>query len=130
MLVLYETEDGRETIRLRVVNETVWLSQRQMAELFNVSQDNISLHLKNIYGDGELDEEATTEESSVVQIEGSREVSTPFQGLIGLAQPQTRGVASGCYIMPRWGCGLQPERLNHVSPGQRPGTMNHHTTEP
>jgi hypothetical protein len=78
-IILYETEDGRETVRLRIVNETVWLSQRQMAELFNVSQDNISLHLKNIYGDGELREEATTEESSVVQIEGNREVRRPLK---------------------------------------------------
>ena len=78
-IILYETEDGRETVRLRVVNETVWLSQRQMAELFNVSQDNISLHLKNIYEDGELNEAATTEESSVVQVEGSREVRRPLK---------------------------------------------------
>ena len=73
-IILYETEDGREAVQLRVVEGTVWLSQRQMAGLFNVSPDNIGLHLKNIYGDGELREEATAEESSVVQIEGGREV--------------------------------------------------------
>lgn len=78
-IIVYETEDGRETVQLRVVNETVWLSQRQMAELFSVSQDNIGLHLKNIYGDGELSEETTTEESSVVQIEGTREVRRPLK---------------------------------------------------
>lgn len=73
-IIVYKTEDGRETVQLRVVHETVWLSQRQMSELFSVSQDNIGLHLKNIYADGELSETATTEESSVVQIEGTREV--------------------------------------------------------
>ena len=78
-IILYETEDGRETVRLSVVNKTVWLSQRQMADLFNVSQDNIGLHLKNIYGDGELRAAATTEESSVVQIEGAREVRRPLK---------------------------------------------------
>lgn len=50
------------------VSEDVWLSQRQMAELFNVSSDNIGLHIKNILADQELDS-STTEESSVVQID-------------------------------------------------------------
>lgn len=74
MLILYTTEDGKNRIQLRAENQTVWLSQRQMAELFDVSPDNIGLHLKNIYEDQELSREATTEDSSVVQIEGNREV--------------------------------------------------------
>lgn len=73
-LILYTTEDGKSQIQLRANDGTVWLSQRQMAELFDVSLDNISLHLKNIYQDAELSREATTEESSVVQPEGEREV--------------------------------------------------------
>ncbi|MFW6253912.1 MAG: virulence RhuM family protein, partial [Chitinivibrionales bacterium] len=73
-IILYTTEDGRSQIKLRADQNTVWLSQREMAELFDVSVDNIGLHLKNIYLDGELIREATAEESSVVQIEGSREV--------------------------------------------------------
>jgi len=77
-LILYTTEDGRSQIQLRAKDQTVWLSQREMAELFAVSADNISLHLKNLYEDGELSREATTEESSVVQIEGSREVQRPL----------------------------------------------------
>jgi hypothetical protein len=76
-LILYTTEDGRSQIQLRAKDKTVWLSQREMAELFAVSSDNISLHLKNIFDDGELRREATTEESSVVQIEGNREVQRP-----------------------------------------------------
>ncbi len=72
-IILYNTEDGRSRVQLRVDRNTVWLSQREMAVLFDVSVDNIGLHLKNIYLDGELDREATTEESSVVQIEGERE---------------------------------------------------------
>lgn len=54
MLILYATEDGRSQIQLRANNQTVWLSQREMAELFAVSADNIGLHLKNLYEDGEL----------------------------------------------------------------------------
>jgi hypothetical protein len=76
-LILYTTEDGRSQIKLRADRNTVWLTQREMAELFDVSVDNIGLHLKNIYQDGELIREATAEESSVVQIEGSREVRRP-----------------------------------------------------
>ena len=77
MLILYTTEDGKTSIQLRAREQTVWLSQREMAELFDVSTDNIGLHLKNIYEDGELLRERTTEESSVVQTEGGREVRRP-----------------------------------------------------
>lgn len=73
-LILYTTDDGRSQIKLRAKDETVWLSQREMAELFDVSTDNVGLHLKNIFEDGELSREATTEESSVVQTEGVRQV--------------------------------------------------------
>jgi hypothetical protein len=76
-LIIYTTEDGRSQIKLRAKDETVWLSQREMSQLFDVSTDNVGLHLKNIFEDGELSPEATTEESSVVQIEGSREVQRP-----------------------------------------------------
>ena len=76
-LILYTTEDGKSRIQLRAKDQTVWLSQREMAELFDVTTDNIGLHLKNLYEDEELSREATTEESSVVQTEGSREVQRP-----------------------------------------------------
>ena len=68
-------DDGLElNINFDYENETVWLTQAQLSELFESSSDNISLHLKNIYGEGELSESLTTEDFSVVRIEGSREV--------------------------------------------------------
>src|SRR5690625_2842741 len=76
-LILYTTEDGQSHIQLRANDGTVWLTQREMAELFQVSTDNIGLHLKNIYANGELAPEATTEDSSVVQTEGQRQVRRP-----------------------------------------------------
>ena len=76
-LILYITDDGKSQIQLRAKDQTVWLSQREMAELFDVSTDNVGLHLKNIYEDGELSREATAEESSVVQTEGTRQVQRP-----------------------------------------------------
>ena len=65
-----------ETVHLdvRVENETVWLTQHQMASLFGCSTDNIGLHLKNVYAVGELSRDATTENFSVVRIEGMRQV--------------------------------------------------------
>ncbi|MFM8899270.1 MAG: hypothetical protein ACKOF9_04880 [Burkholderiales bacterium] len=77
MLILYTTDDGKSQIQLRSKDQTVWLTQREMGELFDVSTDNIGLHLKNIFEDDELSREATTEESSVVQSEGGRQVQRP-----------------------------------------------------
>lgn len=76
-LILYTTEDGRSQIRLRADHETVWLTQLEMAELFDASKQNISLHLRNIFQDGELDPAATVKESLTVQTEGSRRVQRP-----------------------------------------------------
>ena len=76
-LILYTTEDGRSQIKLRAQEQTVWLTQLEMAELFDATKQNISLHLKNVFGDGELDPAATVKESLTVQIEGSRQVQRP-----------------------------------------------------
>jgi len=67
-------ESGDQPVEVRLEGETVWLSQVQMAELFGTSTDNISLHLKNIFKDKELNEPSTTEDFSVVRQEGSRHV--------------------------------------------------------
>ncbi|UFQ96583.1 RhuM family protein [Pseudomonas wenzhouensis] len=72
-ILIYQADN--HPVEVRLEGETVWLSQRQLAELLDTTTDNISLHLKNIYSDGELDEAATTEESSVVQQEGKRRVT-------------------------------------------------------
>lgn len=74
-IILYQTPDSPKVVDVRIENETIWLSQKQMAELFDCSVDNVSLHLKNIYKEKELDEKATAEEFSVVQIEGNRKIS-------------------------------------------------------
>ncbi len=76
-VILYTTEDGRSQIKLRARAQTVWLTQLEMAELFDATKQNISLHLKNVFADGELDPAATVKESLTVQVEGSREVQRP-----------------------------------------------------
>ena len=65
-------EDG---IQVLYKDESIWATQKAMSMLFDCSSDNIGLHLKNIYESGEIDKNATTEKISVVQIEGTREVS-------------------------------------------------------
>jgi len=67
--------DDDVQIDVRIENETVWLTQRQMAELFDTSSDNVGLHIKNIYESQELEEAATAEDFSVVQTEGRRKVT-------------------------------------------------------
>ena len=74
-VLLYSDESGKEFVSVVFKDETFWLTQKGMAELFDCSTDNISLHLKNIYADGELEQTATTEKISVVRTEGIREVS-------------------------------------------------------
>ncbi len=72
--LLYAGDDEKIHVRILVHAETLWLPQRQMAELFQTTSDNVGLHLKNIFAEGELAEAATTEDFSVVQNEGGRGV--------------------------------------------------------
>jgi len=74
-LLIYESKDGRIKVEVRFEEETVWLTQKGMSELFQVKPQNITMHLKNIFNEGELSEKATCKEFLQVQIEGKREVS-------------------------------------------------------
>lgn len=71
-LILYTTEDGRSQIRLRAEQQTVWLTQLEMAELFDATKQNISLHLKNVFKEGELIEESVVKESLTTAADGKR----------------------------------------------------------
>lgn len=72
--ILYNTEDGRAQLRLVVVDGTVWLSQAELAELFQTTKQNVSVHVRNILAEGELTAEATVKEYLTVQTEGARQV--------------------------------------------------------
>ena len=72
--LIYNTPEEQVSVDVIVKDETIWVTQRTMAELFGCSSDNISLHLKNIYASNELQENSTTEEFSVVRKEGSRNI--------------------------------------------------------
>lgn len=81
--LMYHSAEQNISVNAVIRDETIWLTQKAMAELFDCTPDNISLHLKNIFADGELDENSTTEDFSVVQTEGARQVKrkTKFYNL-------------------------------------------------
>jgi hypothetical protein len=74
-IILYQTEDGRTRIQCRFADETIWLTQAQMAELFQTTAQNVTLHLKAIFAEGELVEAATCKDFLQVRREGLRDVS-------------------------------------------------------
>jgi hypothetical protein len=81
--LIYQTEDGLTNIEVKIKDETVWLTQQQMADLFQTSRTNVVEHIKHIYDEGELDENSTCRKFRQVRKEGNREVSRemPFYNL-------------------------------------------------
>jgi len=73
-ILIYQTESGKIKLEVRLENETVWLTQKLMAELFQTTKQNISLHIQNIFAEGELTEDSTVKNFLTVQSEGNRRV--------------------------------------------------------
>ncbi|QSL94961.1 virulence RhuM family protein [Ectopseudomonas toyotomiensis] len=97
-LILYTSDDGEAQLVLRVLDGQVWLTQLEMAELYQTSKQNISLHVQNVLAEGELSEEATVKENLTVQAEGSRQVrrnlayyALPMIIAVGYRVRSTRG---------------------------------------
>lgn len=78
-IIFYQTEDGRTRVQCRFENETVWLTQALMAELFQIGVNTVNYHLKEIYDDGELQPEATIRKYRIVRSEGRREVAREIE---------------------------------------------------
>ena len=74
-IIIYQSEDGQTQIDVRLENDTVWLTQAQMADLFQKTPQNITMHIRNAYNEGELDKESTCKEFLQVQTEGKRQVA-------------------------------------------------------
>ena len=72
-IIIYQSEDGETRIEVKFTGETVWLSQQQMAELYQSSRSNVVEHIKHIYEDGELDEESTCRKFRQVRQEAARQ---------------------------------------------------------
>jgi len=73
-IILYKDDEGKLSVNVRFADEDVWLTQAQLADIYNTTQQNISLHQKGIYADGELDEKATHKKYLLVRQEGKRQV--------------------------------------------------------
>ncbi len=113
-LVLYTSEDGQAQVQLRADRGTVWLTQLEMAELFNASKQNISLHLKNLFQDGELREESVVKESLTTAADG-KAYPTNLYNLdailaVGYRVRSPRGVQ-----FRRWASTVLTEYLRKVS---------------
>lgn len=110
-LVIFESET--HSVQVRLEGETVWLTQAQMAELLETSTDNISLHLKNIYADHELQEAATTEDFPVVRQEGARQVRRQIKhyNLDAIISVGYRVNSSRATRFRQWATGVLHEHL-------------------
>ena len=73
-IMIYEDKDGITKVNVKFINEDIWLTQNQLAEIYKTTQENISMHVKNIYKDNELSENSTNKKFLLVQKEGSRNV--------------------------------------------------------
>jgi hypothetical protein len=82
-VIIYQSEDGATKINVNLQDETVWLSQQQLVELYHTSRTNVVEHIRNIYNEGELEENQTCRNFRQVRIEGNREVnrSIPYYNL-------------------------------------------------
>ena len=73
-IIIYQDEDGVTKVSVRLVDDDIWLTQSQIAEIYKTTQENISMHIKNIYKDGELEKNSTNKKFLLVQNEGNRQV--------------------------------------------------------
>jgi hypothetical protein len=78
-ILIYQDKDGLTKIDVRLENETLWITQQQMADLFQTTKQNVSLHINNIFKEGELQEWATVKDFLTVQYEGKRKVKRALQ---------------------------------------------------
>lgn len=74
-ILIYQTEDGQTRIDVKLENGTVWMTQKAISELYQTTSQNITLHIRNIYQENELEEESTCKDYLQVQTEGKRQVS-------------------------------------------------------
>jgi hypothetical protein len=89
-IIIYQSEDGGVRIDVRLEEQTVWLTQQQMADLFGSSRTNVVEHIKHIYEDEELNEEATCRKFRQVRQEGNREVAY-LESIKGIEKKAKRG---------------------------------------
>ncbi len=112
-VIIYQAEDSQTALEVQLDQDTVWLSQRQMTELFEKDTDTVGLHIRNIFKEGELEQKATTEESSVVQKEGTRQVrrNVGFYNLDVIISVGYRVKSQRCTQFRQWATRVLREHL-------------------
>jgi hypothetical protein len=121
-LILYQTQDGKTKVEVRLQDETVWLSQKLMAELFQTTPQNITTHLRNIFNEGELEEAATCKDFLQVQTEGSRRVERTqrFYNLDAIISVGYRIKSHVATRFRQWATQRLPHVYPRCSPTRRP----------
>lgn len=109
-LIIYTTEDGKSQIQLRTDLGTVWLTQLEMAELFDATKQNISLHLKNIFEDGELDATSVVKES-LTTASNTKKYRTQLYNLDAILAVGYRVRSPGGVQFRRWAPNTSRRRL-------------------
>lgn len=132
--LVYEAEDGRVKLEVRLQDESVWLTQQHMAELFQTTKQNISLHLQNIFAEGELTPEATVKKYLTVRQEGGRQVQRELEyhnldAIISVGYRVKSHVAkayrstpSCCPLTMNRPSTFQPEKRRRASPLSTPNS--------
>lgn len=112
-ILIYQSDDGLTNIEVKVQDETVWLTQQQMADLFQTSRTNVVEHIKNIYDESELDKESTCRNFRQVRKEGNREVAReiPFYNLDMIISLGYRVKSSIATNFRRWATGRLKEYM-------------------
>jgi len=112
-IIIFESAD--HPVQVRLAGETIWLTQRQMAEVFATTPENVLMHLKNIYAEGELQEEATAKEFLVVQTEGTRQVQRRLKhyNLDAIISVGYRVSSTRATRFRQWATGVLREHLTH-----------------
>ena len=130
-IILYQPDDCVR-IEVRLENDTVWLTQQQMAELFGCTSDNVGLHLKNIFSEKEVDKDRTTEIISVVRLEGTRMVARNLvhYNLDAILSVGYRISSRNATLFRQWATKVLREYLmNGYSVNQRFERLEHRMTE-
>jgi len=97
-IVIYQSDDGRIRLETRLENETLWMTQSQMAELFQTTQQNIILRIQNIYEEGELTPNSTHKKSLWVRQEGHRQVEREHLGWAHLVIHHFKQIILVCFV--------------------------------
>ena len=113
-ILIYQSEDGQTRIDVQLLDETVWLTQKLMAELFQLKIPTINEHIKNIYSEGELVSEATIRKFRIVQKEGKRDVERLIDKMVNQIEDKTRKAKKSVDDIDRSPTGIDEKLIGYI----------------